>query len=219
MRRVSFLALTLLLAGQSLPAIAHPHVYIETGLVLELNDAAEVTGVRVTWLYDEFYSLLVMQDMGLDEDADGALTPDELAQVDGWDMKWVEGYAGDLYLTAADGAAVRLGPPVPVSTEVREGRLQSVHVRPLDVPVPARGLALKAYDPEFYTAYDLNLGVTITAPAGAPACLFNIDQPDRDEAFRAAQAVMAEFPEDAEEVPLLGHLFADTVIIQCPVGN
>ncbi|MEC9104101.1 MAG: DUF1007 family protein, partial [Pseudomonadota bacterium] len=78
-------------------AQAHPHVFVDTALTVELDAEQRITAVTVTWVYDDFYSLLVLQDMGLDEDADGILAPGELAQLDGWDMKWIEGYAGDLY--------------------------------------------------------------------------------------------------------------------------
>ena len=191
-------------------AAAHPHVFIDTGLALTLNDSREVTSIEVTWKYDDLYSLLVMQDMGLDEDGDGQLTPEELTQVTGWDMDWMEGYEGDLYLAAPDGAAVHLGPPEPVETRVEAGRLVSVHRRPVVPPVRAEGLSLRAFDPEFYTAYDLSLGVSIPAP-----CRATVTAPDQDKAYKEAETVMSAFPEDAEQVPLLGHIFAATVTLSC----
>lgn len=193
---------------------AHPHVFVDTGLTLILNDARQVTAVEVTWAYDELYSLLILQDMGLDMDGDGKLTDGELAQIDGWDMHWVDGYEGDLYLTTPDGAPVRLGPPDAQWTKAAEGRLISRHRRPLATPVAADGLILRAYDPEFYTAYDLTLGVTMPAP-----CSATVKMPDKGAAYAEAQEVMSVFPEDAEDVPLLGHIFAETVSVTCsPAG-
>lgn len=193
-----------------LAAHAHPHVFVDTGLTLILDDSRNVTAVEVTWKYDDLYSLLIMQDMGLDEDADGILTDDEMAQIEGWDMKWMEGYQGDLYLTGPDGRAIALAGPEPIATEVEEARLLSRHRRTLSEPVPAADLVLRAYDPEFYTAYDLTLGVSVPEP-----CTKEISTPDQDEAYAEAQELMSAFPEDAENVPLLGHVFAETVTIQC----
>jgi len=208
------LPILILMAMQPSSAIAHPHVFVDTALIVEMNDERDVTSVEVIWAYDDFFSLLVLQDKGMDEDADGVLTDDELADLQGWDMQWVEGYEGDLYLKDGE-ASVELSGPIPVSTEVRDGRIVSIHRRDLIDPVPTGDLTLRAYDPEFYTAYDLTLGVRFRLPEGAPECTSNVEMPDQDTAYQEAQDLMAEFPEDAVDVPLLGHLFAETVTITC----
>ncbi|WP_276716629.1 DUF1007 family protein [Pseudooceanicola nitratireducens] len=194
-------------------ARAHPHVFVDTALTVELDAQQRITAVTVTWVYDDFYSLLVLQDMGLDEDADGSLTPGELAQLDGWDMKWIEGYAGDLYVADATGRDVTLSPPQPLRTDVMEGRIVTQHRRVLPDPLSVSGASLHAYDPEFYTAYDLTGGVTLMGVVAG--CSAGVARPDEDSAYAEAQALMAQFPEDAEEVPLMGHVFAETVTITC----
>lgn len=208
-----FLSLCITLA---LPAgaMAHPHVFVDTALRLELDADRRVTAVEVTWKYDDLYSLLIMQDMGVDDDGDGRLTDAELATIQGWDMQWIDGYAGDLYLTGADGKSVSLSQPEPISTGVEDARLISRHRRTLETPVDAGNLTLRAFDPEFYTAYDLTLGVTLPEP-----CTANVVQPDQDSAYAEAMAIMAAFPEDAVEVPMLGHVFAETVTLTCRSGN
>jgi ABC-type uncharacterized transport system substrate-binding protein len=70
MRRTLALLATLL----PLPAAAHPHVFIGTGLTLVLDADNRLAAIRVTWSYDELYSLLVLEERGLDSDYDGALT-------------------------------------------------------------------------------------------------------------------------------------------------
>ena len=196
---------------------AHPHVFIDTGITLIMDDQSQLTGVEVTWVYDDFYSLLILQDMGLDEDADGVLTPTELERVAGWDMKWDQGYEGDLYIHAPDATPIALSGPTPITTKVIEGQLVSVHRRDLETPVPGNGLTVRAYDPEFYTAYDLTGGILM---GGEPAdCHPAISRPDEDAAYKEAQQVMSEFQEDAIGVPLLGHVFAETVTLQCTPAN
>lgn len=201
--------------GSILPtqAPAHPHVFVDTSLTVTLGDERKISSVEIAWAYDEFYSLLILQDMGLDDDADGVLTELELSQLQGWDMKWVEGYQGDLYLTDADGGEVALSPPIPVVTKVLNGRIVSVHRRAIGEPVKAHGATLRAYDPEFYTAYDLTGGVKLNG--AATGCDATITRPEEGEAYQQAKAVMSEFPESATEVPLLGHIFAETVTISC----
>ncbi|WP_136634642.1 DUF1007 family protein [Pseudooceanicola onchidii] len=212
----AFLRLSTLCLALTAPVglAAHPHVFVDTGLTLIFDSHGQVTGVEVTWKYDDLYSLLILQDMGLDDDGDGVLTEAEKPQIDGWDMQWMEGYEGDLYLTDATGQPVALAAPVPLSTDTQDARLVSRHRRDLVTPVPAEGLVLRAFDPEFYTAYDLTLGVTLPPP-----CQAKVTRPDQDTAYREAQDLMSEFPEDAEEVPLLGHVFAETVTITCAPGG
>ena len=89
---------------------AHPHIFVDTGIVVELQADGTIGAVQVTWAYDDFYSLLVLQDMGLDDDADGTLTEAETARIQGWDLQWIEGYNGDLVMTGPGGADVTLGP-------------------------------------------------------------------------------------------------------------
>ena len=68
MTRLTALVLALLPA---LPVGAHPHVFADVGLALTLDARDRVVSVDVTWRYDDFFSLLILEDMGLDPDGDG----------------------------------------------------------------------------------------------------------------------------------------------------
>ena len=57
------------------PLGAHPHIFVDTGFEVILDAEGRLTHLRITWAYDEFYSLLVTEDRGLDPDYDGVLTP------------------------------------------------------------------------------------------------------------------------------------------------
>jgi hypothetical protein len=50
----------------------------------------------VTWLYDELYTLILLQDYELDPDFDGALTEAEVAGTLGFDLNWNSGFEGGL---------------------------------------------------------------------------------------------------------------------------
>ena len=47
------------------PLASHPHVFVDTDLALEVDAAGLVTAVAVTWTYDEFETLLVLDEWGL----------------------------------------------------------------------------------------------------------------------------------------------------------
>jgi ABC-type uncharacterized transport system substrate-binding protein len=189
-------------------AFAHPHVFVETGLKLVADDTGRLVGVEVSWSYDDFYSLLLLEDMGLDPDGDGVLSADELAKLDGFDLQWIEGYLGDLYLTAND-APIALGRPQGRGTNVVAGRIVTRHFRAF---APQEGeVIVKAYDPTFYTAYDLNGGVTV--PEG---CTLSIQPADLDRAYTMVEEALYKNPAmPDDEYPEVGEAFADTVEVAC----
>ncbi|MCM2563843.1 DUF1007 family protein [Lutimaribacter sp. EGI FJ00015] len=205
MRRILASALLLFTAPA---ASAHPHVFVDTALHIVTDDAGRITGVEVHWAYDELYSLLVLEDMALDDDYDGVLTEAELEALHGFDMNWVEGFAGDLYASRSGGALV-LGPPQPRGTEFADGKIVTRHYRPL-ADGTAQSVTLRAYDPTFYTAYDLTGGVH--APEG---CEVAIEKPDLDSAYAEVEDQLEDLPPDPEDYPAVGDLFADTVVVSC----
>jgi ABC-type uncharacterized transport system substrate-binding protein len=192
------------------PALAHPHIFIETGLKVEVDDAGQAVAVEVTWVYDELYSLLIFEEYAVDDDYDGVLKPVELATLAGFDMQWVEGYEGDLYVTRGE-TPVTLGPPEPVETRVEDGKIVTVHRRALG-GVPANGLVLQAYDPGFYSAYDLSRGVEATG-----TCAVFIDPADITAATDKLEELLFAAPQDQleDEFPQVGKSFADTVTLTC----
>jgi ABC-type uncharacterized transport system substrate-binding protein len=189
-------------------AQAHPHVFVETGLTLVADDAGRLIGVEVSWTYDDFYSLLLLEDLGLDPDGDGVLSADELARLEGFDLQWIDGYLGDLYLTAGE-APVELGRPESRGTQVVEGRIVTRHFRAF---APQDGaVVVKAYDPTFYTAYDLNGGVTV--PEG---CSLSIQPADLDKAYTMVEEALYANPAlPDDDYPEVGEAFADTVLVSC----
>ena len=204
---------TLAVLAAPLPVLAHPHIFVDSGLKLEVDAEGFLKAAEVTWVYDDFYTLLVFEDMMLDSDFDGALTPAELERLKGFDLNWVDGYEGDLYLTQRD-TQLSLGAPEHLSTEVRDGVIITRHRRPVTEPVPvlANGVTARMYDPTYYTAYDLNRGVEITGP-----CAAQVTPPNLDQAYTLVEELLYSMPtEQAEDAfPEVGSAFASTVAVAC----
>ena len=188
---------------------AHPHIFIDTTVQAVVNDAGQFQGLEVRWSYDDFYSLLIFSEMGLDPDGDGELTDDEHAQLDGFDLQWVDGYEGDSYVTQGD-TPVALGPPQSRGATVTQGRITTTHFRPADAP--AQGLVIKIYDPTFYTAYTLVGQVEVDGP-----CTSTIDPADLDAAYSLAEELLYATPsqDGMDAFPEVGEAFADTVMLSC----
>lgn len=212
MRRMAFL-LSCLAAG---PALAHPHVWIDTRVEVILNDRNEATGLRISWTYDDLYSLYIVGDMGLDPDWDGKLTAEEEARLSGFDMAWLDGFEGDTYALMA-GAPLKLSGPRDWTAGYAGGKITSTHVRDFAAPVPvgAEPLVIQAYDPGYYTAYSIDTQVVLTGGAGCTAQVF---EPDLDAADAALQEALKEFTPGIDleaEFPAVGANFAEEVRLTC----
>jgi ABC-type uncharacterized transport system substrate-binding protein len=197
-------------------ALAHPHVFIDTRIEIVLDAGNLATGVRISWTYDDLYSLYVVGDMGLDPDWDGKLTPKEEARLAGFDMNWDPGFAGDTYALMGD-ADLALSRPQDWSASYADGRITSTHLRLFDAPVPVAEVPLivQVYDPGFYTAYTIAFDPVLSGGAG---CLAETFIPDIDAADAALKAALAEYSADADleaDFPAIGRNYAEEVRVTC----
>ena len=199
------------------PLGAHPHVFVDTGLEVIFDEQNRLTHVRVTWVYDDFYSLLIAEDYRVDSDGDGAFTAEEEAQMAGFDARWVPGYNGDL-VVRLDGRPLVMSGPLEPTARMENGRIVSTHLREISgTPlVGADELSLKAYDETYYTAYELSRPVTIT---GASGCAMERIEPNIDGELAAMQAQLLRLDPNADleenDIPLIGGEFATEIRISC----
>ncbi len=140
-------------------------------------DDSGLAAVRQTWVFDEFYSAMVLMDLGLALSGD----LDEAAR------KRVRAYTFDTlkpydYFTRirVDGERVAIPDPRTFAARVDEGRL--VFEFEIAAPVPALGeprmVTIAVYDESFYCFMDFPpLEVAMEGAAEA----FDIDWEDRDQ--------------------------------------
>lgn len=211
----------LALAVPAAPALAHPHIFIDTGLQVQFDPEGRAAAVRVVWVYDAFYSMLLLEDMGLDPDFTGTLTEAEKETLTGFDMQWQEGYDGDLYALMGD-RAIGLSGPDDWTADVQDGRIISTHLRLFEERVPVGAeepLILQVYDPTYYTAYTIATGPQIE---GRDGCTARIFEPDRTAANDILESALAELLAQAEtemldedEFPAVGAAFSEEVRLTC----
>ena len=192
-------------------AEAHPHIFVDMALKVVASKSGQLEAVEITWAYDEFYSLLIFEDLGLDPDFDGELTAAELEKLKGFDLQWSEGFDGDTYLTLNQ-EALLLSDGEHLETSVSNGRITTRHRRTLTELVPADGVVFKAYDPTYYTAYTLNQGLEVTG-----GCIGEATPPDLNSAYDKVEELLYSMPADQAEsaYPEVGEAFADTVRLSC----
>ena len=215
--RLFLASLSLVLAPVIAPA--HPHVFIDTGVELLVDPEGRLTHVRVTWAYDELYSLLVLEDLRLDNDMDGVLSPGEEARLRGFDAQWVEDYDGDLVVVGANGK-VALSRPIDATATTEDGRIVTTHLRAVEgAPVRVQDLSLKAFDPSFYTAYDMTRPVVVTGVTGCELTRF---EPDIDAELERMQTFLLTLDADADleenDIPMVGENFTTEIRVSCPVS-
>jgi ABC-type uncharacterized transport system substrate-binding protein len=199
------------------PVLAHPHAWIDAKVEVILNDTNEATAIRISWVYDNLYSLYVVSDRGLDPDWDGNLTPDEEAKLSGFDMGWDEGFPGDTYALLGE-VALPLSRPMDWTATYADDRVTTTHLRSFDAPIPLGDLPLivQLYDPSYYIAYAIPFDPMVTGGTGCSAQVF---VPDLDEAAAEMQAVLAEYTADADleaDFPAIGAAYAEEVRVTCP---
>jgi polyphosphate kinase len=175
--------------------------------------------VRVTWTYDDFYSLLMIEDRKLDADYDGRLTPEEEAKLAGFDMDWDADFEGDLYVLAGE-APVALSRPSDWTASYAEGRITSTHLRRLAAPVPPGApLVIQVYDPGYYTAYVI-AGQPVLTGAGA-RCSVQVFEPDRAAADARLMAAIEEMGASGNlemDFPAVGSAYAEEARVTCATG-
>lgn len=201
-------------------AAAHPHIFVDTGLELVTDDTGRLTHVRVTWAYDEYYSLLITEDLEVDQDFDEVLTEEDERKLTGFDMQWMEGFEGDLYAMLGDQALTLSGPEEPTAN-LMHGRIVTTHLREVTGhPVlGGRVLSIKPYDPTYYTAYDVTLPVRMS---GLATCMIETVPPDIDARLAEMQQQLLRISPDADleenDFPEVGEEFATDVRVSCPAS-
>jgi ABC-type uncharacterized transport system substrate-binding protein len=201
------------------PALAHPHMFLDTSVEVMLNGQGAAESVMITWVYDDLSSLQYIADLGLDMDGDGVLTAAEKATLSGFDMNWDAGFAGDSYALLG-GVDLGLSRPKGYSADYLNGRIISSHIRDLPAPVPltaGQELIVQVYDPGFYAAYAITAAAIVYG--GAPrSCAAQVFEPDRDAADEALLAALAEYAADEDveaDFPAIGASYAEEVRVSC----
>ena len=196
------------------PVWSHPHVFVETTLHFRQNAEGQIVEVEVTWAYDDFFSLLILEDEGLDKDGDGELTDAEYQQLWAFDLKnWYDGFEGALFLTQADGSKIALGAPRATMIDIDAGRIVAGHRRSIPPTSPA-DITIEQYDPTFYVAYSVSGGVTFDR-----GCAANVVEADLNAATAARdQALLDSLAApgtDIFEFVELGTHYADRIKVTC----
>ena len=210
------LLLMIPLLGLAGPAQAHPHIFVDAEVEIVFDAEGQPEGVWISWAYDPLFSMLLVSDLGLDPDFTGTISEDERAELDGFDMNWIEGYHGDTHVSQ-DGAALALSGPLEWQSDYRDGQLTSRHLRHfIDTPDLSQDWTVAVYDPSYYTSYGI---VGLPQVTGRSDCVARVYEPDWEAAGAQMEAALDEVlgagGDFEADFPAVGALFAEEVRITC----
>ncbi|EWH03715.1 hypothetical protein Q427_01825 [Halomonas sp. BC04] len=197
-------------------AYAHPHGWIDMRVRLILDDQGRLEGLHQSWRMDPFYSLIILEELGLAE-GEGGLE----AGLDQLGGEIRQNLAPHDYFTELQvgGEKLALGEVTEYTVMERGGRVEFIFMLPLETPQPLsdRTLYYKVFDPTYYlevvheaegnTPLDDALVVT-----GELRCSTRIVPADPDPE-RVMEAAMLDITDEAE--PGLGRYFAETGEVTC----
>ena len=214
MMRLWGVMLAVALAG---PVGAHPHMWMDTAIEVLLDAEGRAEAVRIEWVYDEFSSMALIEERGLDADHDGNSTPAEEAALSGFDMGWDAGFPGDTYVLSG-GAPVGLSGPSDWTARHQGGRITTSHLRRIEPPVSLdKVLQVQVYDPGFYTAYTIVKRPVVT-PALPESCVAEVLAPNPAKADQRLLDALAEYGADQDveaDFPAIGAQFSEEVRLTC----
>jgi polyphosphate kinase len=199
-----------------MPAVAHPHVFVDATIEVIFGSDGRVEALRIGWAYDDLFSLTYLAENGYDPDFDGVLDMAEQARLVGFDMGWDADFPGDTYALLGD-EPLGLSRPEAATAALEGGRLVSSHLRRFAEPVDLAGreLVVQVYDPSFYTDYTIAAVPVLT---GGGTCRVQVFEPDRDAADARLQAALEELAGSSDteaEFPAIGDAYAEEARVTC----
>ncbi|WP_243374569.1 DUF1007 family protein [Microvirga solisilvae] len=206
------LCLAALLTAFSLPAFAHPHVWITAKAEVVFTDG-KVTGIRHHWVFDEAYTAYVTQ--GLDKNNDGQFSPEELQDLATENAASLNEFE---YFTT-----LKVKGKAQVFDEPREARMvmegkqvAMSFLLPLKSTAPAGGtLAIEIDDPTLFVYFSLADQSSVTLASAPQGCITSIAK------AKPLDAAMQKILQDEGAIQAnpntsFGVEYSNKAIIACP---
>jgi ABC-type uncharacterized transport system substrate-binding protein len=161
------LFLALALAVFAVPAWAHPHVFVTSRSEVVFGSDGTIAGIRQFWAFDEAYSSYVTQ--GLDKNADGKLTPDELLDLAKENTESLNEFDYFTFVKV-NGRKQAFSPPREPGMTYENEKVVLSFFLPLAKPAPASSIfALEVNDPTFFVYFEMSPDKEAVKLAGAPS--------------------------------------------------
>lgn len=210
-----FAALTLfaMISISAPTARAHPHVWIDMKSSPLFNDKGEITGLSLTWLFGDFYSAFIMEE--IPKNADGTPMQAALEELAKGNLANLAEYNYYTNLRIDDQTAA-LKPVDQYTTGILQNRLWMKFQVDLKTPVDPLGKSISyaIYDPSYYIEilHDNKAPALTIDGAMKERCTARLipPTPPEDMSMMALGLDKTEKPDFA-----LGEFFAEWVSLKC----
>lgn len=202
-----------------LPALAHPHIFIDATAAIRFNDAGEMVSIRNSWTFDQVYSAWAAQ--GLDSDNDGELSADELQPVADDNMLGLGEYQ---YYTFAGEGEVNLAFTQGSNASITyAGGLQTLAFDvALDKPYAiGKALEIAINDPEYYVAITFANASRVSLVNAPANCSYRLEDaaPMPDELQDQLTALGPDVTKLPRELEQLLRGVQGAIVIECLGGS
>ena len=197
----------------SMPAKAHPHVFITAKAEILFGPKGLITGVRHSWKFDDMYSAFIIQGIG---NPGEALSKEQLAPLAKTN---VESLSEFKYFTVVKvaGKPTVFGDPIDYWNEQGADKAITLHFTlPLKEPMTgAKLLILLVYDPTYFVAFSLDDKEPVTLTSPPNGCSTSISKPkDLDPGDK--QKLSESFFTNLSPGTDFGLKLAARAIVACP---
>jgi len=212
-----FLAVLWLFVGWSVPAVAHPHVWIVARSEVVFDPEGKLIGFRHTWTFDPAYSAFAV--VGLDSHGNGKPDPDKLAELAKTNVASLEEWG---YFSAAkvNGTQAEFAAPTDYGQTYDQGQLTLRFFLPLKTPVKApKIIGFEVDDPSFFVAFNLAEGTDAVTLTGAPkGCALNVKRPAKpaQEGVQILADAVANALSGKLDPATLGGDYTTHTLVACP---
>jgi ABC-type uncharacterized transport system substrate-binding protein len=196
---------------------AHPHVWATVRSEIVFDAKHQITGIRHSWTFDEFYSAMAVQ--GLDTNGDGVFSKEELQPLAEVNVNSLKDFDYFTFVHIGDADNLPLKPPEDYSLDYDKGLITLHFTLPLETPLDPRGqvVTVDVYDPSFFVAFGFATEAPVTLSGSVnEGCTAVIKKPD-PESEEDAKALSEAFFSQLGPNSNFGSQFAQTVMVKC--GN
>lgn len=164
-------ASALLLVAPS-PSRAHPHIWIDTYVEI-VFERDRITGLRVYWSFDPFFSSMALTDF--DADGNGFLDDDEAAELASVSAETLKdsNYFSHIRL---DGELLEIGAVEDFDAHLTENTLHYAFTIPMPQPIDpaATSVEISLYDPTYYIEIMPDPVDPLRFVGATPGCIANV---------------------------------------------
>jgi ABC-type uncharacterized transport system substrate-binding protein len=185
---------------------AHPHHWIDVFAEWQFDPGGLISGVKLRWLFDDYYSVLLVDE--------AAATGDELQAVLN---KILSNTAKHHYFISVEheGGEAKFDAPQQARIGVQDHRIEIEFLLPMSERLNSRhgDIVYRVAEPTYYfEMLHAEEGPAIVLKDAPSGCRYHIEAPQPDAALVAYAAALGINESGGDE---LGIQFAETVTIRC----